>query len=88
MTFAKNELGFDVPYSAIVKAKDVDYHYVTKRYDRINRLKYNQVDFAQVMGIKSTDKYKSSSEALFEAINKKLSSKEAKLKAHHHCNAL
>jgi len=81
MTFAKNELGFDVPYSAIVKAKDVDYHYVTKRYDRINGLKYNQVDFAQVMGIKSIDKYKSSSEELFEAINKKLSSKEAKLKA-------
>jgi len=81
MTFAKNELGFDVPYSGIVKAKDVDYHYVTKRYDRINGLKYNQVDFAQVMGIKSTDKYKSSSEELFLAINKKLSSKEGKLQA-------
>jgi serine/threonine-protein kinase HipA len=81
MTFAKNELGFDVPYSGIVKANDVDYHYVTKRYDRINGLKYNQVDFAQIMGIKSVDKYKSSSEELFKAINKKLSSKEAKLKA-------
>ena len=81
MTFAKNELGFDVPYSGIVKAKDVDYHYITKRYDRINGLKYNQVDFAQVMDVKSTDKYKSSSEELFVAIDKKLSSKEAKLKA-------
>ncbi|MDQ7067979.1 MAG: HipA domain-containing protein [Sulfurimonas sp.] len=81
MTFAKNELGFDVPYSGIVKAKDVDYHYVTKRYDRINGLKYNQVDFAQVMEVKSTDKYNSSSEELFIAVNKKLSSKEAKLKA-------
>lgn len=81
MTFAKNELGFDVPYTGIVKAKDIDYHYVTKRYDRINGLKYNQVDFAQVMGVKSTDKYKSSSEELFLAVNKKLSSKEAKLKA-------
>ncbi len=81
MTFAKNELGFDVPYSGIVKAKDVDYHYVTKRYDRIDGLKYNQVDFAQVMGMKSADKYKSSSEELFAAVDKKLSSKEAKLKA-------
>jgi len=81
MTFAKNELGFDVPYTGIVKAKDIDYHYVTKRYDRINGLKYNQVDFAQVMGVKSTDKYKSSSEELFEAVNKKLSSKKSKLKA-------
>jgi serine/threonine-protein kinase HipA len=81
MTFAKNELGFDVPYSGIVKAKDEEYHYVTKRYDRIKGLKYNQVDFAQIMGVKSTDKYKSSSEELFVAINKKLSSKKAKLKA-------
>ena len=81
MSFAKNELGFDVPYTGIVKAKEIDYHYVTKRYDRIHGLKYNQVDFAQVMGVKSVDKYNYSSEELFVAINKKLSSKEAKLKA-------
>ncbi len=41
MTFAKKELAFDVPYTGIVKAKDIDYHYVTKRYDRINGFKYN-----------------------------------------------
>jgi serine/threonine-protein kinase HipA len=81
MTFAKNELGFDVPYSGIIKAKDVDYHYVTKRYDRIGGLKYNQVDFAQILGVKSTNKYKSSSEELFNAVNAKLSSKDEKLKA-------
>lgn len=81
MTFAKNELGFDVPYTGIVKAKDVDYHYVTKRYDRINGLKYNQVDFAQIMGVKSADKYKYSSEELFIVVNRKFSSKESKLKA-------
>jgi len=81
MSFAKNELGFDVPYTGILKAKDRDYHYITKRYDRQEGLKYNQVDFAQVMGIKSADKYKSSSEELFHAINNKLSSQEAKLEA-------
>ena len=81
MTFAKNELAFDVPYTGIVKAKDVDYHYVTKRYDRINGLKYNQVDFAQVLGVKSADKYSSSGEELFSAIDKKLSFKDTKLKA-------
>ena len=81
MTFAKNELAFDVPYTGIIKAKDVDYHYVTKRYDRINGLKYNQVDFAQILGIKSSDKYNSSSEELFRAIDKKLSFKDAKLEA-------
>lgn len=81
MSFAKNELGFDVPYSGIVKAKDKDFHYITKRYDRLNDLKYNQLDFAQVMGITSANKYKSSSEELFHAIESKLSSKEAKLEA-------
>ncbi len=81
MTFAKNELGFNVPYTGIVKAKDEDYHYVTKRYDRIDGIKYNQVDFAQVLGVSSANKYKSSSEELFEAIDKKLSFKEAKLEA-------
>ena len=81
MSFAKNELGFDVPYSAIVKAKDSDYHYVTKRYDRLEGLKYSQVDFAQVMGIKSENKYKSSAEELFEAIDKKLFNQEAKNEA-------
>jgi len=81
MTFAKNELGFDVPYTGIVKAKDVDYHYVTKRYDRINGLKYNQVDFAQVLNVKSEYKYNRSSEELFRAVDKKLSFKDAKLKA-------
>ncbi len=81
MTFAKNELAFNVPYTGIIKAKDVDYHYLTKRYDRIDGLKYNQLDFAQVLSIKSTNKYKSSSEELFRAIDKKLSTKEAKLEA-------
>ncbi len=81
MTFAKNELAFNVPYTGIVKAKDVDYHYVTKRYDRIDGLKYNQVDFAQVLSVRSADKYKSSSEELFRAIDKKLSSKTSKLEA-------
>ena len=85
MTFAKNELGFDVPYTGIIKAKDVDYHYITKRYDRIltstGLLKYNQVDFAQVINVKSAEKYKRSSEELFEALNRKLSTSESKLDA-------
>jgi len=78
MSFAKNELGFNVPYSAIVKSKDIDFHYIAKRYDRIDSFKYNQVDFAQVLNLQSKDKYKTSSEELFKAINLKLSSKNAK----------
>jgi len=49
--------------------------------DRINSLKYNQLDFAQILGVKSVNKYNSSSEELFRAINKKLSFKAAKLNA-------
>ena len=81
MSFAKNELAFDVPYSGIIKAKGRDFHYITKRYDRIHGLKYNQVDFAQVLNVQSNDKYKISSEELFHAINIKLTSSDAKLEA-------
>lgn len=81
MSFAKNELGFNVPYSAIVKAKDVDFHYITKRFDRYKGLKYPQKDFAQVLNILSKDKYKSDSQTLFEAINKTLMNKEQKVQA-------
>ncbi len=35
MSFAKNTLGFRVPYSAIVKNEnDEEYHYIVKRFDR------------------------------------------------------
>ena len=44
-------------------------------------MKYNQVDFAQVLNVQSDNKYKISSEELFNAINMKLSSSEAKLEA-------
>jgi len=81
MSFAKNELGFDVPYSGVIKAKDTDFHYITKRYDRIDGLKYNQVDFAQVLNVQSDNKYKTSSEELFSAINTKLTSADSKLEA-------
>lgn len=81
MSFAKNELGFNVPYTGIIKAKDMDYHYITKRYDRYKELKYPQKDFAQVLNILSKDKYKSDSQTLFEALNKTLMNKEQKIEA-------
>ncbi|MDY0122246.1 MAG: HipA domain-containing protein [Sulfurimonas sp.] len=81
MSFAKNELGFNVPYTAVVKAKDIDFHYITKRYDRYKGLKYPQKDFAQVLNVLSKDKYKSDSQALFEALDKTLMNKEQKMEA-------
>ncbi len=81
MSFAKNALGFNVPESGIIKAKQRDYHYLVKRYDRYKAYRYDQTDFAQYSGIVSDNKYKSSSEALFKMLNEHLSTKEDKMEA-------
>jgi serine/threonine-protein kinase HipA len=65
MSFAKNELGFDVPYSGIVST-NYDFHYIVKRYDRYNEFKYNHFDLGQLLGTQSRHKYDVSSEELFE----------------------
>ncbi|MCH9740156.1 MAG: type II toxin-antitoxin system HipA family toxin [Epsilonproteobacteria bacterium] len=67
MSFAKNAYGFDVPWSGVV-AGEQDFHYVVKRYDRYSGYKYEQRDFAQIMNIKSDQKYFTTSERLFDAI--------------------
>ncbi len=79
MSFAKNEYGFDVPYSGVV-AGDMDFHYVVKRYDRYDGYKYEQRDFAQIMGVKSDQKYFATSEKLFDAIAGMIKSKEERLR--------
>ncbi len=69
MTFAKNELGFDVPYTGVIwDEKRKDFHYITKRYDRFRNWKYQQRDFGQIMGYTSDNKYIPTSEKLFDAI--------------------
>lgn len=57
MTFAKNELKLDVPFTAILVGENRDFYFLTKRYDRYRGYKYNQYDFAQQLGIESEDKY-------------------------------
>ena len=79
MSFAKNAYGFDVPWSAVV-AGEKDFHYVVKRYDRHNGYKYEQRDFAQIMNIKSDQKYFTTSEKLFDAISEVVKSKEERVK--------
>ena len=78
MSFAKNAYGFDVPWSGIV-AGEKDFHYVVKRYDRYDGYKYEQRDFAQVMNIKSDQKYFTTSEKLFDAIATVVKSKEERV---------
>jgi len=75
MSFAKNAYGFDVPWSGVV-AGEKDFHYVVKRYDRHDGYKYEQRDFAQIMNIKSDQKYFTTSERLFDAIGEVVKSKE------------
>lgn len=79
MSFAKNAYDFDVPWSGIIMGKD-DFHYVVKRYDRYDGYKYEQRDFAQIMNIKSDQKYFTTSEKLFDAIGEVIKSKEERIK--------
>jgi serine/threonine-protein kinase HipA len=79
MSFAKNAYGFDVPWSGVI-AGERDFHYIVKRYDRYDGYKYEQRDFAQIMNIKSDQKYFTTSERLFDAIAKMVKSKEERVR--------
>ena len=58
LTFAKNELEFDVPQSGIFKSdKDREYHYIIKYFDRLNDYKFQRKEFATYMGLNSSNKY-------------------------------
>ena len=71
MSFAKNELGFDVPLTGLFKREgDKEYHYFIKYFDRIGSYKFQRKEFATFMGLNSGDKYKTSSEKLFETASK------------------
>jgi len=71
MSFAKNELEFDVPFSGIFKRNDdSEYHYIIKYFDRIGTYKFQRKEFSTFMGLSSDNKYKTSSEKLFETAAK------------------
>ena len=57
MSFAKNELNLDVPFTAVLLGKNRDFYFLVKRYDRYQGYKYHQYDFAQQLNIESEDKY-------------------------------
>lgn len=71
MSFAKNELGFDAPMSGIFKKDgDREYHYFIKYFDRVGSYKFQRKEFSTFMGLNSDNKYKTSSEKLFETAAK------------------
>jgi serine/threonine-protein kinase HipA len=80
MTFAKNELSFDVPWSGIVKSQsDKEFHYIVKRFDRYQGYKFSHDEFATLMGLDSETKYQTSSENMFKQIKKYLTLPEERL---------
>ena len=71
MSFAKNELLFDVPMSGILKKdEDREYHYFIKYFDRIGTYKFQRKEFSTFMNLNSENKYNTSSEKLFEKASK------------------
>ncbi|OIR25050.1 HipA domain-containing protein [Bathymodiolus thermophilus thioautotrophic gill symbiont] len=55
MTIAR-DLGFDIPYNAIIKGEK-DYHYIIKRFDRFDKIKFDHEEFATMLGYDSNSKY-------------------------------
>ncbi len=78
MTFAKNELGLDVPFTAVLLGENRDFYFVTKRYDRHEGHKYNQYDFAQQFGIESEDKYDITLISILKKFNTLVADKKSK----------
>jgi len=79
MTFAKNELNLNTPYSGVVFSKDGDFHYIVKRYDRYEQYAYGQYDMAQLLNIPSDKKYKTDTLTLLDAFTKKVKEVESLL---------
>lgn len=81
LSFAKNELGFDVPMSGIFKSKDdKEYHYVVKYFDRHKSYKFQRKEFSTYLGLDSENKYNTSSEKLFEKASEVFSREEDRLR--------
>jgi len=81
MSFAKNELGFDVPTSAICKnEQDAEYHYVIKYFNRYKGYRYFMDEVSTLMGLDSEDKYNTTAEKMFKEIVKVVKKEEEKLK--------
>ena len=73
MSFAKNELEFDVPYTAIFKRPlDAEFHFLIKYFDRKEGYKIHRKEFSTIMDIPSDKKYGTTSEKLFTATNEVL----------------
>jgi serine/threonine-protein kinase HipA len=79
MSFAKNELNLNTPYSGVVFSKDGDFHYIVKRYDRYEQYAYGQYDMAQLLNIPSDKKYNTDTLTILETFTNKVKDEESLL---------
>ena len=78
MSFAKLELGFDVPYNALIYHNN-NFHYLIKRFDRYDEFRYEQYNFGQLLNIPSKNKYNASSDEVFKKANEIFKDKTSKI---------
>lgn len=85
MTFAKNELGFRVPQSYLLKREgDKEYHYLVKRFDRLGTYRYAKANFSTYLGLRAGNKYATTSERMFKRIAKEIVSEKERLELLRH----
>jgi len=78
MSFAKIELGFDVPFNGLIYHNN-QFHYIIKRFDRYKEFKYEQYDFGQFLNISGANKYSISSDEVFKKADEILQDKSSKM---------
>ncbi len=78
MSFAKNELGFDVPYNGLIY-HNREFHYIIKRFDRYKEFRFEQYDFGQFLNISSIAKYSVSSDEVFKKADEILQNRDSKM---------
>jgi serine/threonine-protein kinase HipA len=81
MVFAKEKLGFDVPYTALCKNERHDeYSYVIKYFNRHEGYRYSLDEVSTLMGLDSETKYNTSAERMFDAIKSVLPKESERLR--------
>jgi len=81
MSFARERLEFDVPYTAICKkAGEDEFHYIIKYFNRYKGFRYAMDEVSSIMGLDSDTKYQTTAEKMFSAIETVLVQEKEKIR--------
>lgn len=81
MSFAREKLGFDVPYTAICRnASEGEFHYIIKYFNRYKGFRYAMDEVSSIMGLDSDTKYQTTAEKMFSAIETVLVQEQEKIR--------